>query len=187
MGPTRLAARRLVAYGIDWTLFAAWGSTVFAVAYSARDDSGDFTWPTEAWAGQALGFVLTTLPFGLYFALTESSRAGASVGKRLLGLRVETGSGAAVSLGRAFARTAGKLVPWELGHTAAHQLLAHGRVDEEPPRWALWLATAAMALAAGYVATLFGAEGRTPYDRVAGTRVVGRPRASGDVTTERAQ
>jgi uncharacterized RDD family membrane protein YckC len=166
--------RRVLAYAIDWCLFAGFAAATFAAFWFAQ--GGEPSWPQSPWLGQAIGFVLTTLPFGIYFVVTEGSARQATVGKRVLGLVViDTSSG--VSSGRptrgaVVLRTCGKLAPWELGHTAAHQMMAVP-ADGDPPAWVLVLAIAATVLALGYVASLWLPSGRTPYDRLAGTGVTG--------------
>lgn len=52
----------------------------------------------------------------LYFVLSDHSATGATLGKRLLRLRVIAENHSKVSLPRALARTAIKLLPWELAH-----------------------------------------------------------------------
>lgn len=64
-------------------------------------------------------FVLLTisLPSWLYFIALDASSRGATLGKRLMGLRVERVGGGRVSLGRAALRTMLKMAPWELTHS----------------------------------------------------------------------
>jgi uncharacterized RDD family membrane protein YckC len=63
-----------------------------------------------------------SLPAWLYFIAGDQSALGATVGKRLLKIQVRTMSGERLSLGRALARTAVKLLPWELAHISAFAL-----------------------------------------------------------------
>ena len=163
-----LALRRLAAFAIDWCVFALWAGAVSAVAWLGQ--GGAPAWPASPWLGQALGFSLTTLPFGLYLALMEASARRATLGKRVLGLRVLTAGGCRASLRRCAARAAVKLLPWELGHVVPYQLMALGP-EAEFPVWLLAVNAAAFAGALWYTASLWSASGRTPYDRVAGTAV----------------
>jgi uncharacterized RDD family membrane protein YckC len=66
------------------------------------------------------GYLLATvsLPAALYLALTEGSGRQATIGKRLLGLRVATVDGGRVGVGRALLRAAVKFLPFEVGHLA---------------------------------------------------------------------
>jgi len=168
----RRALPRLFAYSIDWGLFAVWASLAGAAIWLLRD--GATGWPQEGWRSQLWGAGITTVPFLAYLSLGEGSRRGATIGKRLLGLHVLGDDDQPPSRGRALLRNVVKLLPWELGHTAAHQMLAAGLADREPPQWAAWLSFASMALALGFVATLFVGDGRAPHDRVARTHVAGR-------------
>jgi len=61
-------------------------------------------------------FLSISLPVWLYFALAESSSRQATLGKRLLGLRVTNLHGDRIGFGRAILRTIIKLIPWELTH-----------------------------------------------------------------------
>ncbi len=54
---------------------------------------------------------------GLYFALMECSARQATLGKRVLGLRVVTVEGGQPSRVRCLARATVKLLPWELGES----------------------------------------------------------------------
>lgn len=63
-----------------------------------------------------------SLPAWLYFILSDTSRAGATLGKRLFKLQVRTLDNGRVSFWRALGRTAVKLLPWELVHISAFAL-----------------------------------------------------------------
>ncbi|MFN3242108.1 MAG: RDD family protein [Planctomycetota bacterium] len=170
-----LALRRLAAYAIDHLLFSLWVTAAIAVVVSLQD--GAPTWTDDPWRSQAFGALFTTLPFWLYFTWCEASPRGRTLGKLARGLRVrDARRDTAPSLGSAALRSAVKLIPWELGHTAAHQLLAAGLGDREPPTWAMALSYASMGLAFVYVVMLFVGDGRAPHDRIARTRVVGPSR-----------
>jgi uncharacterized RDD family membrane protein YckC len=63
-----------------------------------------------------------SLPAWLYFVLSDRSASGGTLGKRLLKIQVRDVSGERLSIGRALARTAVKLLPWELVHVSAFAL-----------------------------------------------------------------
>lgn len=89
--------------------------------------------PASPWIAQAIGFVTVTLPFTLYFALCESSRWRASIGKRALGLIAIRRSREKLSFARALLRNAIKFVPWEFGRAVAqHAIYAEG---DSVPVW----------------------------------------------------
>ncbi|MEM1096060.1 MAG: RDD family protein [Bacteroidota bacterium] len=60
-----------------------------------------------------------SIPAWLYFALSDRSSRGATVGKRLLGLRTQAKAGRHLGFSRALGRTAIKMVPWEVTHASA--------------------------------------------------------------------
>lgn len=111
---------------------------------------------------------LVTLPVGLVFAIAEAGPRGATWGKRRLGLRVIGPDGRSPSLPRSLVRTACKLLPWELAHTAVHRL-----PQAAAPRWVSAVLAAAWILGFAYaLPTVFDAGRRTLYDRLSRTRVV---------------
>jgi uncharacterized RDD family membrane protein YckC len=113
--PTALAgylARRAAAYIVDVAALAAGvvvtqGALVLVGAGLPATASG---WQVEAWV-----LATVSIPIWLYFIVLEC-RAGWTLGKRLLGLRVENTSGGRLSWGQAVLRTGLKLLPWELTH-----------------------------------------------------------------------
>lgn len=165
-GERGLALRRCAAFAVDWLVIAAWGGLLFAVAMLAS--GGEPGAPRGPWVGQAIGLVTMTLPVLLYFSVLESSRWRGSLGRRALGLRVETPAGERLPLRRALLRNAIKLAPWELGHLGAQQAFFAG---DELPTWVGVVLLASMLGPLVWVAAIV-ATGRAPYDRAAGSRVV---------------
>src|SRR5260370_15657724 len=117
-----MAKRRIAAFGVDYLIIAAWIGLITAVGFGTSAILGIETGPvvsqTDKLRGHAMAFLSLTLPVILYFAIAESSQWQATVGKRALCLRVQTGAGARVGLGRRLARPAVKFLPWEMAHTA---------------------------------------------------------------------
>lgn len=110
-----LIARRVAAYAIDVAI--AYG--IFLAIQTAISPLRKHLEPR--WMASAThfeGYVVLTisLPVWCYFALSESSPWQATLGKRLLGLRVTDVAGNRIGIGRAFLRTAVKLLPWDLSH-----------------------------------------------------------------------
>ncbi len=69
---------------------------------------------------QLLGFVLLVLPVGLYLYASEASARQATIGKRVMGLRVVSADDLGrPSRSRIIIRTVVKLLPWEVAHFAA--------------------------------------------------------------------
>jgi uncharacterized RDD family membrane protein YckC len=160
--------RRLAAWCVDWLCILGWVALVAAVAVpvvlarrGTLDPTGDLL--TE----NLLAFVVTIAPVTAVLAVLESR--GATVGKRVLGIRVRA-SAAAPSLGAAALRNVVKVgVPWSLGHAAVFAL-AQSPAAVAP--WVVPALVAAYALPLASVAALFVRRGRTPYDWLCRTDVV---------------
>lgn len=163
-----IALRRLLAFGVDWLVIALWAGLLFAAVMIAF--SGQPPRPSGPWQSQIIGFVTMTAPVILYFALSESSRAQATPGKRALGLRVVTKSGTRVPVGASILRSCIKFLPWEFGHIVANQ--AAFSATDLPGGIYLPLALAAI-LPTWWLASIL-IRGDAPYDVVAATRVIHR-------------
>lgn len=115
--PPTLLWRRVAAYLLDVALLFA---VLAPLAFLVKQLTGFVPeTPAATWRLQLLEF---SLPSWCYFAIADASARGATLGKRLLGLRVVTTAGERLAPGRAFARTALKLLPWELSHLFAFAL-----------------------------------------------------------------
>jgi uncharacterized RDD family membrane protein YckC len=120
----------------------------------------------EIWVTLLLNF---SIPVWIYFALWDASRSGATIGKRVVGLRVYRLPEDRVPIARAWARTAVKLLPWELTHLAAFAF-AHETGGFTPVQTAGLVLANGLALA--YLAMAAGTRGeRSVHDLVAGTVV----------------
>jgi len=76
-------------------------------------------------SGPAILFTILwnfSLPSWLYFLLSDRSKKGKTVGKRLFKLKVKARTSERLGWGRALARTAIKLLPWEIIHISAFAL-----------------------------------------------------------------
>ena len=130
---------------------------------------GDPPRPGNLWTSQAISFIAMILPITIYFAVCETSRRQASIGKRVVGLLVSRRSGGRLSFVRALLRTLIKFVPWVFGHTVAHQAALAGEGDF--PGW-LWGPVVIAVIVPLWWGTALFATGDTPYDRWTGVRVV---------------
>ncbi len=96
-------------------------------------------------------------------------------GKRRMGLAVISAAGDRLGTGRSVLRSTVKFLPWQIAHTSLFHIPGWPAAVDVIPATAtagLWLSS---TLAAASVASLFiFADGRTLYDRLAGTRVVMR-------------
>ncbi|GAB5536223.1 MAG: hypothetical protein Rubg2KO_24720 [Rubricoccaceae bacterium] len=105
--------RRIAAYLIDililFVVLAPLGGLVqFALGI----------WPTtpqEIYATLLLNF---SIPAWAYFTLSDRSIRGATIGKRLLKIQTDASPTGRIGTGQALARTAVKMLPWELTHAS---------------------------------------------------------------------
>lgn len=155
-----------------------WGGALFTVVWLAT--GGDVSRSASPWKAQLVGLLLMTVPFTLYHAICESSRWRASLGKRVCGLVVVRETGEALSFRAALVRNAIKFIPWELGHTVAHQAACSGERGLE--LWTWCFAVVAFAGPLWWVVAIFRT-GRSPYDRWSGARV-SRARRDDDSSTD---
>lgn len=112
MKSLELILRRAVAYFLDvFFLFLVLAPLAFVVEYLLGiqpQTSG------QVWMAAILSF---SIPVWTYFTLSDASKNGASIGKTIMGIHVSRlERSARLSLQRALARTAAKLLPWELAH-----------------------------------------------------------------------
>lgn len=63
-----------------------------------------------------------SIPVWIYFIISDSSKSGATLGKRFLGIKTVNQTGNRVSTRQAFFRTSIKMIPWELSHIAGFLL-----------------------------------------------------------------
>ena len=154
--------QRIRAYLVDYIIMVAFGALLFAT--SSLLPAAWFSTPNRA---QLSAFFLLTLPVVLYFALSEASTWHASVGKRVVGVRVTTVTGHDPTLRTTLLRNAIKFLPWEIAHT----FIQHQPVWPEPVTIAGSIA--AMALLVFFFGSAFLSPNRqTMWDRVAQTRIV---------------
>ena len=107
--------RRIGAYVIDVTLAAV--ILVGAQFLLSRITNGfPFNLLTTGLRIETWVILTVSLPTWLYFAYFESSEHQATLGKRLLKLRVTDTNQQPIGFWRAFIRTLIKLIPWELTH-----------------------------------------------------------------------
>jgi uncharacterized RDD family membrane protein YckC len=118
-------------------------------------------------------YLLTTisLPVVLYWVLTEGSSWQATVGKRLLGIRVSR-NGPNVGIARAFIRSAVKFLPFELGHLAFALPTPIWRAGAGEFR--VGFLASALLLAGNVLLVAFESDRRAIHDWLARTAVVDR-------------
>jgi uncharacterized RDD family membrane protein YckC len=157
-------ARRITAYAIDIGLLAV---VLIPLAFGLqaligyRPDTGIGVWFAS--------LITISLPSWIYFTLSDASPRGATIGKRVLGLRVAMTDGSRVRLRPALVRTAVKLIPWELTHATMFALSP--RLGSFSGLQAGLLTIVYVLLAAYLVVALRNRGERGIHDLVAGTDV----------------
>ena len=162
------AWRRIVAWLVDWLCFLVWLALVAAIGIPLYVAGMTGQWSVVT--TNVVSALVTAVPLTIFLAALESGTRQASVGKRVLGLKVVNArEGGRLSLASALLRNALKVaVPWTIGHAAAIALVGSTTVGAGLAT----LTAAAYVLPLVYVVTLFVGEGRTPYDRAGRARVV---------------
>ncbi len=172
--PRNLAIRRLLAFLVDYGVMVLFVAVVSAAGFAIRSQLGvTSSAPTEfqqKLLSHALVFATIMLPILLYFAVSESSRWQATIGKRVLRLQVTDDHGGRPRLLRTLLRAAVKFSPWELAHTGVWHVPGTPFVSE-PGAFSFGIWIAALLLALWWIASIWLGDGRTPYDRIAGTVV----------------
>ncbi len=163
-GAVRPLVRRLAAYAVDVAVLAAiLIPLAFAiqllVAYRAETGMG-------VWLAS---LATISAPSWTYYTLSDASSGGATLGKRMLALRVSSVDGQRIGLGRALARTAIKLIPWELTHLTMFALSPQPGTVSGLQLGLLWIVYGLFAIY--LIAALRNRGERSVHDLVVGTAV----------------
>ncbi len=168
-----LALRRLLAFLVDYGVMVLFVAVLSVAGFAIRSQLGvTSSVPTfqQRLLAQALVFATVILPIMLYFAVSESSRWQATIGKRVLRLQVTDDHGGRSPLLRTLLRAVVKFAPWELAHTGIWHVPGTPFVSEPAAfSYGIWITAALLAL--WWFASIWLGDGRTPYDRIAGTVV----------------
>ena len=161
-----LLLKRLIAYLIDNIILLLYAYLVMEAALyfgMAEKVSG----PVQ---GQLIGLLTLTIPFFLYLYLFEKSKWHATLGKRLMGIKVLGSDGEKANY---FLRSFFKLLPWEIAHTGIHWLFAAEDPENLPLYvWVLMILPQLIVLA--YIVSMISSKGReTIYDRLSMTEIAG--------------
>jgi uncharacterized RDD family membrane protein YckC len=171
--------RRSLAYLVDCVLiFSAYALSQTLLNRLLRKWSGHPGWMRNGLKLEAYTLLTISLPAWLYFSLLEHSRWQATVGGRLLGLKVETLSGERLRFSQVLGRTLVKLLPWELAHLTVNwptPMLINpqsGELDWSRGRYRFGFNLVyGLGLVYGLVA-LFSPQQRSVPDWVVGSRVI---------------
>lgn len=170
----RLSPSRLFAFAIDYGVIFACGAILFGVTAAVLSPNlAEFDTTRPRIQQHALAFVTLTLPVWLYFTVLETGEPSATLGKRLMKLRVASTGEGGIRFGQVAIRNAIKFAPWEIAHAAIWYVPQRPFLDPMP---ILNLAACIMScgIALLFAFSLFIGDGRTPYERLSRTRVVRR-------------
>jgi len=163
--------RRLVAYSLDCGLLLLGLLVLQAILFVVNPivalmRTSQQPTPTQfhLWV-----FATASIPFLLYFALILRSSRQATLGMRLLKLKVADAAGGRIGFGQSLLRSAVMLMPFELNHAVMFHLLP--RDAPPPPSYFIGLVLF-LALIAAYIATILLTRRRqSVHDLFAGTVV----------------
>lgn len=164
-------SRRIAAYGLDCALlflgFVPWQAALYFVnpiIRILRSGHQPTASQLHAWV-----FATITVPTFLYFALMLRSSRQATVGMRLLKLKVADKNGGMIGLAQAALRTLVMLIPFELNHTFMFHLGPRGG----PPSLGFLISIVAVwAVISVYIASMLWTQRhQSVHDLVAGTVV----------------
>ena len=165
-----IALRRLGAFSVDWAVIALWGTALFGIVMLLTH--GEPMASANPWMAQFLAFLCMTGPVILYFTFCECSSMQASLGKRVLKLRVLDEQGRRLRFASSLKRNLIKFLPWELGHMGAQQAFYAGEAG--PALWVWVPLLASMIIPVLWFFQLLK-NGAAPYDLWAGARVQLQP------------
>jgi uncharacterized RDD family membrane protein YckC len=161
--------RRSAAYGVDILILAL---VLIPLAFAIQAMTG---YRADSGIGVWLASVVTiSVPSWAYFAISDASASGATIGKRLFGLRIVADDNGRMRPGTALLRTAIKLIPWELTHLTMFALSPRLGTFSGLQLALLWVVYG--SLAAYLIVALRNQGERSIHDLVAGSSV--RPRTA---------
>ena len=159
---------RLFAFMIDYLILACYGVALFGFVMLVGLDKQI----SSPWIAQLTGFLSLTLPVVLYFSILENSRLQATVGKRVMRLKVTDENVRAASLPRLLKRNALKFLPWEIAHLGVHWAFYYNRLDTDPANWVWGCLLSSQALLLVYlISVVLNSNHQGLYERWSGTRV----------------
>jgi uncharacterized RDD family membrane protein YckC len=168
---TKILQKRFLAFFVDYlviTLYAATLLTITLLMYKFFNTPLSFPSP---YVGQIIGFATLTLPVFAYFCIFENSKWKGTIGKKKLGIHVETGN--TNSLRKILVRNIVKFLPWEIAHTGVHWLAYFLRTTNEVPYWNWILLIAPQLIVVVYLFSLFYYNGKSSfYDEIAKTKIL---------------
>lgn len=158
--------RRVLAFSIDYIVIIIYAVLLFLVSTLLTnnfDINLNFGSPFK---NQILGFFSLTLPIFLYFYLSEKSSYKATLGKRVMKLKVTS------STGSLFLRNFLKFLPWEIAHIGVYQVVFYDQQQLDTPIWVWSLLIIPQIIVLGYVLSASRLKGISSfYDKISNTRI----------------
>ena len=163
--------QRLTAYAVGaLLLFVVVGLLLGGILAFILYLTVGFEWTRNGFLLWAYVFTTASIPFWLYYAFLESSERQATVGMRLLGLRVTGLNGEGLSFGRALWRTVVKLIPFEVNH--AVMFLPVPLMSEPDPNFRYGFILVSVLMLVYLVSVVLTSRKQSIHDLIAGTVVV---------------
>ncbi|MCF8261936.1 MAG: RDD family protein [Melioribacteraceae bacterium] len=161
---------RLLAFGIDYLLLIIYASILYFATTGIFDVDVNNTVGSSPFMAQFIGFVTLTLPVFLYFYLQENSAKKSTIGKKIMGLRVEART---LNKSRSILmRNILKFLPWEAAHFGVHQMFYFSSINEPEPLWVWVFLILPQLIVLMYFSTIIISKGRAGfYDVFAGTKI----------------
>lgn len=160
---------RILAFVVDYFLILMYGTLLYLMTTNLIFDQVPDSVLYQPFFNQMIGFFSLTLPVVIYFILCETSNRKATVGKRLLGLKVQSEKG---EIG-IIIRNLIKFLPWELAHAGIHWLLFYQSLGKNISSWIWGMILIPQLIVIGYLVSLFLSGGKnTIYDSISNTKVL---------------
>ena len=163
--------KRIIAYFIDYLIVLTYIGILIFISVFLFDSLAKDTSFISPVKGQLLGFFTLTLPVFFYFYLSERGKYGATLGKRIMKLKVipvNPSQKKKVGL-----RNILKFLPWEIAHTGIHWLFYYYHQQIELPVWISILLILPQIIVFAYLISVVKSKGKSSlYDHFSETKIV---------------
>ena len=164
---------RLVAFGIDYIIIAAYALLLFGITKILNLKELVLT-PVN---GQLLGFISLTLPVFLYFFLTEKGKSRATIGKRIMNISITAKTDKTKP--KILLRNILKFSPWEVAHIGVHWIVFYSISDNNVPIWVWFLLILPQIIVMAYLLGVIISKGESGiYDSISNTKIKRNPRTT---------
>ena len=164
--------KRALAFSIDYFIIIIYAVILFGITLyleSIELISLENIGPVE---GQLIGLFTLTIPVFCYFFLSESSKKSATVGKRMMSIKIDTKELKNSERIALFKRNLFKFIPWEIAHTGVHWLLYYDKQSLEPGILVWSLLILPQLIVMSYILSIFLSAGsESLYDKLSEVRV----------------